>query len=402
MPDLPMMRRAQPPNEQQEPAVEQRGNVWRVRSYAVAKQILQARGHTRQAGFTAEAIPRGVFRHHPILISDGPLHDEQRRKVGHFFAPKVVQDRYTGDMRRFAAALLDRSERDGACRVDDLALRYSVAVTRKAVGLDHSSVSGMARRLESFFRQPPFDIAAPGLGRTRTQWAQAAWNGLVPIARFYLADVRPAVRHLRNRPGNNVISHLIAEGYSNIDILVECVTYGTAGMVTTREFITMACWHLLDNAALRERYLAGDQTQRFAVLEEIIRLEPVVGHLYRRIQQPLSVAHQGETYVFKPGDLIDIQVRHTNTDTRAVGDNPLSLCPERPMTKGVDAAGLTFSAGAHQCPGRALAITETDVFLTDLLARNPSIVAAPTLGWDNLVSGYTLRGMTLAFPPSAS
>ena len=105
----------------------------------------------------------------------------------------------------------------------------------------------MSRRLVSFFNQPPFDLTRKDLGRTGRDWARAAWNGLVPIVKFYLADVRPAVRSRRRTPRHDVISHLIAEGYTNADILVECVTYGTAGMVTTREFIAMAAWHLLQN-----------------------------------------------------------------------------------------------------------------------------------------------------------
>ena len=50
-----------------------------------------------------------------------------------------------------------------------------------------------------------------------------------------------AVRSRRRNPRRDIISHLLEQGYNQADILVECVTYGTAGMVTTREFITMAC-----------------------------------------------------------------------------------------------------------------------------------------------------------------
>lgn len=395
--DEPDLRRARRPGEPDGPRVEQDGRVWRIRSMAAARQVLRARTETTQAGFTAEWIPKGRLKHHPILISDGPLHDEQRKKVGRFFAPSVVEERYTKLAESCAQALLDGAEAEGRCRLDDLALLYTVEVTAEVVGLTNSPVPRMARRLVSFFNQPPFDITRDDLGRTPRQWARAALNGLLPILRFYLADVRPAVRERRRRPRADVISHLIAEGYTDTDILVECVTYGTAGMVTTREFICMAAWHLLQNAPLRERYLVAGQPERFAILNEVIRLEPVVGHLYRRVQAPLEVTGEDGAWTIPPGHLVDVCVRPANADPQSVGERPLDLCPGRPLPSGVNQAVLSFGDGAHKCPGQPLAILESDVLLTRLLARRPRIVSQPELGWDDLIAGYTLRGLDLAF-----
>src|SRR4051794_16310816 len=103
----PDRRRARRPGDVDGPRVEQDGHVWRIRSLAVARQVLRARAETTQAGFTAEAIPTGGLKHRPILISDGPLHDEQRSKVGRFFAPAVVGERYTELAETCAQTLLD-------------------------------------------------------------------------------------------------------------------------------------------------------------------------------------------------------------------------------------------------------------------------------------------------------
>ena len=389
----PSERRARKPGEADGPRVQHEGHVWRIRSVAAAREVLRARDLTTQAGFTAEAIPKGYLKHHPILISDGALHDEQRRKVGRFFAPAVVAERYTGHMESCADALLDGATAAGSCRLDELALLYSVEVTADVVGLTNSGVRRMANRLVSFFNQPPFDITRPDLGRTPRQWAQAAVSGLGPVLRFYVADVRPAIRARRKEPRQDVISHLIAEGYTNADILVECVTYGTAGMVTTREFISMAAWHLLGNAPLRERYLVAGQAERFAILNEIIRLEPVVGHLYRRVTGAFEVSDGDETFTVAPGDLIDVCIRPANADPAAVGPEPLELCPGRTLPPGVNPAVLSFGDGAHKCPGQPLAILESDVLLTRLFSRNPTIVSEPSLAWDDLIEGYQLRGL---------
>ncbi len=391
----PSQRRATRSGEPDGPRIEREGHVLRVRSVSGARQVLRARDLTTQAGFTAEAIPKGYLKHHPILISDGPLHDEQRSKVGRFFAPAVVAERYTAHMESCAAALLDEAAAGGPFALDELALHYSVEVTADVVGLTNSPARRMAARLVTFFNQPPFDITRPDLGRTPRQWAKAAVSGLVPVVRFYVADVRPAIRARRKAPRQDVISHLIAEGYTNADILVECVTYGTAGMVTTREFITMVAWHLLGNQPLRERYLVAGQAERFAILNEIIRLEPVVGHLYRRVQGAFDVTEGDETVTVAPGDLIDVCIRPANADTEAVGDEPLSVCPGRSLPAGVNPAVLSFGDGAHKCPGQPLAILESDVLLTRLLARTPTVVTEPSLAWDDLIEGYQVRGLAL-------
>lgn len=409
---MTVRRRAVRPGEPSTPRVERQGadgsqgvsTVWRVRSLEAARQVLRARHATTQAGFTAEAIPQGRLKHHPILVSDGPLHDEQRSKVARFFAPVVVAERYTSQMEECADRLLGKAGPGGRVVLDELALHYTVEVTAEVVGLTASSVPRMSRRLVSFFRQPPFDITRRDLGRTRRQWMLAAVNGLLPIGRFYLADVRPAIRERRRARREDIISHLVDEGYTDVDILVECVTYGTAGMVTTREFVTMAAWHLLRDDALRARYAVAGQEERFAILHEVIRLEPVVGHLYRRAQEPISITDGDGSWTIEAGDLVDLCIRPANADPQAVGEDGLDLCPGRTLPRGVNAAGLSFGDGAHKCPGQPLAILESDVLLTRLLARSPRLVREPQVGWDDLIEGYTLRGLEveLAAPSSGS
>ena len=115
-------------------------------------------------------------------------------------------------------------------------------------------------------------------GALRPMWAMTA---------FQLRDVRPAIRARRREPQEDVVSHLLAEDYTDREILVECLTYAAAGMATTREFIAVAAWHLLEDDRLREEYLAADEPARHGILHEILRLEPVVGHLYRRTTREL-------------------------------------------------------------------------------------------------------------------
>lgn len=398
-------RLARRPGEEPGDRLERLGRVVRIRSLAGARQVLRERHSTTQAGFTAEYIPKGLFRNHPILFSDGPGHDQQRADVARFFAPKVVRERY-GELMASAAERHLAGAVAGEHDLERAALHYTVEVTAEIVGLTAAPVDRLARRLVSFFQQPPMDITREDLGRTRLDWMKAGLNGIVPVVRFYVRDVRPAVRARRRSPRGDVISHLIAKGHSNADIAVECVTYGTAGMVTTREFICMAAWHLLRDDSLRDRYATADERGRLAVLTEIIRLEPVVGHLYRRVQQAFTVVDgegdDAERMELAEGDLVDLAIRDTNTDPDAVGERPLALCPGRAMPRGVDASGLTFGDGAHRCPGRDLALLEADEFLTRLVALRPTIVAEPQIEWDDVIAGYAIRGLRLQFPSPSS
>jgi cytochrome P450 len=373
--------------------------VWRIRSHPAARELLRRREGTTQAGFTAEAIPRGWLRRHPILLSDGPGHDAQRRAVGRFFSPQHVERSSSATMEREAGRLVDEAVRAGGCDLGQLALLYSVAVSREIVGLSASPLEGMSRRLVRLQRQPGVDLTRPRWGRSLPRWALAALRGLGPLAAFHLRDVRPAIRRRRRQPADDVISHLLAQGARAADVLVECITYASAGMITTREFLVMACWHLLDDDALRERFLAGDREEKAAILREIIRLEPVVGHLYRRAREPFAPSEcPAADDEILPGDLLDIHVRDANADAQVMGEDPLEFRPHRPLPRGVSAAGLSFGAGARRCPGEHLAITESAVLLEHLLTAAPRLVRAPDIAWDDVVAGYRLHGMRLAFP----
>lgn len=372
--------------------------VWRIRSHTAGREVLRRREGTTQAGFTAEAIPSGRLRRHPILLSDGPVHDAQRRAVGRFFSPQGIERSSAETMEREAVRLVGEAVREGGCDLGQLALLYSVAVSREIVGLTASPLEAMSRRLVRLQRQPDVDLTRPRWGRSLPQWALAAVRGLGPLAAFHLRDVRPAIRRRRRHPADDVISHLLDQGARGADILVECVTYASAGMITTREFLVMACWHLLGGEALRTEFLAGDREEKAAILREIIRLEPVVGHLYRRARKPFDVSGCPAAADVRPGDLIDVHVRDANADAQVMGEDPLEIRPHRPLPRGVSPAGLSFGAGPHRCPGEHLAITESAVLLEHLLTAAPRLARAPEIAWDDVVAGYRLHGMRVEFP----
>ncbi|ALU38432.1 cytochrome [Kocuria flava] len=389
-------RRTVPPGEPAGPPVEVVDGVWHVRSLPLVREVLREADATVQAGFNAEAAAQGLTGDHPpVLYADGPEHRRQRSATARFFTPAAVGRRYRGLMEERADELVERIRAEGGCELSAVTLRYSVEVAAQVVGLTDSGTEGMARRLERFFAipAPPGDRRRGVLGRARA--AAAAVRPAWAMGAFHLLDVRPAIRTRRERPREDVVSHLLAEGYTDREILVECLTYAAAGMVTTREFIAVAAWHLLDDDALRARYLSAEEAGRHAILHEVLRLEPVVGHLRRRTTRALVLEHEGRRHEVPAGALLDLSVRAANTDARALGPDAAALCPGRARPRGVRAEVLSFGDGAHRCPGGFLAIQESDVLLQRLLRLPLELVHPPRVAWLETIAAYEVRELVL-------
>src|SRR5579859_7441027 len=130
----------------------------------------------------------------------------------------------------------------------------------------------MGNRLDAFFHQG---------SQTQQRHPLLRWKPLATLygilqqrsmLSFYWLDVRPAIRARKRQVQEDVISHLLSQRYSDPEILTECVTYAAAGMATTREFISIAAWHLLEHPDLRARYLAAPEEERLEMLHETLRL----------------------------------------------------------------------------------------------------------------------------------
>ena len=358
--------------------------VQAVEDYAAARDLLRS-AQAQQAGFLAEVaghIPGS--QHPPVLYLEGEEHTEMRRATARYFTPTQVET-YQPAIARLADELVGKLVRRGEANLDDLSLELAVRVAAGVVGLTNSRLPGMERRIENFI--PGGANAEPGqpIRWTTSENARQA----AAMALFYSLDVQPAIAARRQAPGDDLISDLLSRGYSDQDILTECVTYGTAGMITTREFISAAAWHLLKTPELRAAYVHGTEKERHAVLHEILRLEPVVGTLYRRAAGEVSIG--GE--VVPQGTFFAIDVGQANLDPAVMGENAEGLCPLRELPRGVQAQGLSFGDGHHRCPGAFLAIKETDIFLRRLLIWNDlEVVREPTVSYNEVIKGYELRG----------
>ncbi|HMP56563.1 MAG TPA: cytochrome P450 [Novosphingobium sp.] len=355
-------------------------------SFAFAREVLRSSA-MRQHGAGAANIKLDNPDHASVFFLDGDAHRKRRSAIAGFFAPKAIVTRHQPIMQRLMA--------EGSRPLDEMSFQMAVDVAAEIIGLtDSPDQAGLPDRLR---RMLGFS-SLQNRGFLSRLWAKAmAAKRAMDIIRL---DLRPAVRARKAAPRDDVISYMVKEGYSEKSMLVECMTYGTAGMMTTREFIVMCAWHLFTNDPLRERFLSGSEDDQFAILEEILRLEPVAAVLHRRAAEAIAQSADGPV---QEGEVIAIDIRLANTDEAITGPCPLALDPDRARRMKVVGSYMSFGDGAHRCPGSQVALHETRVFL-DRLLRVPGIrlEREPEITWFAMIGSYELRGAIVSVDPAAA
>jgi cytochrome P450 len=293
-------------------------------------------------------------------------------------------------MEQTTDELLARMRAAGGGRLDEITFELAVSVVSGIVGLTESDQTERSRRIATFL-QLTFNRDT-GLKRLLNQ-AKLAWHGY----QFLVKDVRPALRVRREQPREDVLSQVIEKGYSERAIMIECITYATAGMITTREFIVMASWYMFERPELREQFLAADERGQLLILQEILRLEPIAAMIFRRATDPVDTRSRPVA----AGSRFSIDLRSVNSDESVVGECPFQIDPERGRKQGDNGTFMSFGDGAHRCPGWQVALHETRVFV-DRLLRVPGIrmVRTPDMHWNAMVMGYELRNAVVVCDPA--
>jgi hypothetical protein len=353
-----------------------------ISGFELGREVLRS-GRMVQAGAGSEQMKATGAGYLPVFFLDGDTHRRQRTAIARFFTPKAIGTRHRLVMERTSDELLGRLQADGGGRLDDLSYQLAVAVAAEIVGLTNSNRSGLAKRVQGTLLGTRLRHTNPVI-RAGAQLLTAA-NGM----RFFIRDVKPAIKARRLQRQEDIVSHLLDEGYPDRAIVIECMTYAVAGMVTTREFIVMAAWHLFDNDLLRARFVAGSEAEQVAILEEILRLEPVAAMLHRRA----TADHDLGSDAARNGELLAVDIRAANVDPKVVGECPHAVDADRAGRLKTVGSFMSFGDGSHRCPGAQVAMAETRVFL-DRLMRLPDLrlERTPDLTWCDGLMSYELRG----------
>ncbi|MEM7335270.1 MAG: cytochrome P450 [Chloroflexota bacterium] len=368
-------------------------DVWHVHNYAVARTILRG-SSVKQAGFQAELIGETMsLGNDPMLYKEGPEHHALRKNTARFFTPKAVKA-YDEMIVNYVDEMLAHFKEVGRLDLSDLTMKLAVRVASKVVGMTNSDIEGMRQRTAVFFDMPVMSKEDYRTLKGIKQFLVGQYHTF----RLFWFDVRPAINARKQERQDDLISHLIDLEYKPLEILTECLLFNAAGMVTTREFISVAAYHMLKNERLRNDYLAAEHKERHDILHEILRLEPVVGKLHRRTTSPIELeGADGEIITIPNNALIELHIYDTNLDEEAVGNPSDIVCTHRDLSKRVQPFGMSFGDGYHRCPGAFIAIEETDIFLTRFLTMpGLRIEQDPNITRNDLIEGYEIRDFVVA------
>ncbi|HKY56053.1 MAG TPA: cytochrome P450, partial [Anaerolineales bacterium] len=270
----------------------------------------------------------------------------------------------------------------------ELSRQMATVVVSAVIGLNPTK--GMIRRLDDMLHSPPFSK------NPIVQKLQILKGHYLRFA-FLFGDVMPAISRRRKSPQNDVVSYMLSKGKRPLDIWVECVVYAAAGMATTQEFICIVLLHCLRDEKLREIILSDNTSARYEALNEILRLEPVIGKLYRTTHEPITVVSEGKEITIPDGEKITFHVYDVNVDSNAVRELPRQLHPRRKLEKGVNRSLIAFGSGPHRCAGEHLALAETDVFIHKILqVPGLRIESGPNIIRNETVEGYEINDLILA------
>lgn len=358
--------------------------VWHVRGYAEARDLLKE--DLIQDGFNAEDLHKAGFD--GVLYMSGEPHRQMRAAIAKYFSPTTVQNTHMATIQQTADELIGRLKAQKRLNLKELSRDMATVIATAVVGLEPTK--GLIRRLDSMLHsgKPSENRIIAALQTIQGNYLRFA---------FLFADVMPAIRRRRKTPQNDVISYMVSKNKRLLEIWVECIVYGAAGMATTQEFICVVLLHCMKDAKLREIMLSDDMNARYEALNEVLRLEPVIANIYRKAHEPVTVKSEGREVTIPAHERIAFHIYDVNVDAKATGEHPTSLHPHREMEKGVYRSMLGFGSGSHRCAGEHLAIAETDVFIHEILkVPGLRIESGPEILRNDTVEGYEINNLILA------
>jgi cytochrome P450 len=365
------------------------------RSFEFSREILRS-PDMRQAGASADSIKVDNPDHTSFFFLDGEVHKRRRASVAAYFTPKAILTRYNPLMEQTMERMIAEFRKTGSANLDVIALELAGAVTLEILGLTESDGAKTVQLLKklmsssnSFDKRPLYRFIND---KVFGPFRKARMGYL--MKQLYTDCIAPAAEARKREPKNDVVSYMVKNDYGVKAMIIETMTYSGAGVSTTREFMQVAAWQLFDHPDLKDRFLAEDENGQFKIIQELLRLDPVAGYLYRRTNEPVESKVAGQL----PKDqLLAIDIRGSNQDPESVGENPYAIDPDRAEKTNQLPTWTSFGDGPHRCPGAQVALHETRIFLNHLF-RVPGLKLekAPDVGWSMSTQGYEMRNMLVS------
>lgn len=360
--------------------------MWVLTRYADVAAVL------RDRRFSSSLFPAAIKQHQPknggtfgrsesfiakaIVFTENPDHARLRRLVGPCFNAEAVEAERP-HIETLVDALLDGAQGQGGMEaIAEFADLIPLHVTADRLGLPDDA----RPRIREWTHLIRF-LLDPGLmvpdDYVRVEAALAE----------FMDFVRPLVRERRERPGDDVISRLVAsragdERLTDDEVVLTAIMSFVAGHETTKHLIGNGLLALLEHPEQRRRLREGPGLIGAAV-DEVLRYDAPLQQTKRVALETLDVG--GETV--RRGDKLLLCLGAANRDPARF---------ERPDEFDVgrrDNVHFGLGFGMRACLGGTLAHVETQIALGRFTARVAQAELATTsLDWQR--HSRILRGLT--------
>lgn len=321
--------------------------------------------------FDDRGYDEGNIRDGVVSVSHGSLHRARRRVENTQFRPDVLRlyerDLFPRVLSDLLDVLIDGESADLLAVGEQLSV--VLAALRAGIDVDASSLDQL-RDLVHYV-----DVFSQGSAILDARDPEAVRRMVVEAYDTFERDwVRPSrdrraallEQERRGGLGSEELPHDILTvllrhrddpGLELADsgrIVREVATYLQGGTHTSAQTLVNALDLIFEagpaTGALIER-CAHDLSFAQRVVHETLRLRPTTPRMRRRAVADTVVAGRAI-----PSDsLVVLDAEAANRDARLFGMHPERFDPDRTVDPGVARWGLSFGAGAHQCPGRSVA-----------------------------------------------
>ena len=297
-------------------------------------------------------VPREWGEQFPLRPTtvDPPEHRRFRQRINAALTPAVVRS-LEPEIRRLIGDAIEGVRARGRCEfISECAVALPIGVFMHLANLPLDAASVLPR-----YAEEPTSSEGPDAG--------------TPVMDRFAAFLRPWVAERRERPGDDLISVLLAGAAADrpltddeaVDVGVALLTGGLDTVVSCLGFM-MA---FLARHPIHRRRLTADPAMIRPAVAEMLRRFPIMtkGRLVRRDQVINGIG-------VKTGDMIILPPLH-GLDEREF-TNPLIVDFDRSQ-----APSSTFGNGVHRCPGAQLSQMELEIALREWLTRIPDFEIDP-------------------------
>ncbi|KGN31434.1 cytochrome P450 [Knoellia sinensis KCTC 19936] len=315
-----------------------------------------------------EMEPFNFLHRNQLMENEPPEHTRMRRLLAGAFAKGHVE-RMRPRIEELAEAMLDDLDPDPARPLDILATYAEpmpVFVIADLLGVpreDHVRLRDWSQAIVHMYEQ--------GVDETTRQ---AAVRASVDFAAY----VREVIEMRRERPGEDLVSDLIAErdddaaGFTDDELVATVVLLLNAGHEASVNTFGNGLVSLLHHPDQLRRITSGEVSAATA-LEELIRFDAPLQMFERTATQDVEIAGAN----IRAGETVACLMGSANRDADVFGDDSLTGADAFDVSRDPN-PHVGFGLGRHFCLGAPLARVELEVTLRRLLARFPSIALSDT------------------------